>query len=75
MEKKRYQWIGSTDLKDHYGGKVNKYVYIKEAENPVNMIKYTNERSVSFEKFQTNMKYMFTRFRGNDEVLTEYQNI
>ena len=69
---------GQNDLKHiqaHYGSKGKKYVRIKETEVPRNTLYYKNKRDIYFEKFLTNMKYMFTGFEGNDEILTEAHKI
>ena len=62
-------------LQAHYGGEGNKSVRIKEAEVLRNTLSYKNERTMSFEKFLTNMQAMFTGFEDNNEVLTNSQKV
>ena len=60
---------------DHYGGKCNKSIRIKEVEALRTSLIYNNDRSMSFEKFLTNMQTMFTGFSENGEILNDSQNI
>jgi hypothetical protein len=58
-------------LQAHCGGKGNKTVRIKEAENLRTPLTCKNERAMSFKKFLTSMQAMFTGFKDNNEVLTD----
>ena len=40
-----------------------------------NTLSYKNKRTMSFEKFLTNMQAMFTGFEDNNEVLTNAQKV
>ena len=59
-EGKQYGKLGYLSLLAHYGGKGNKALQIKEAEALCTFLIYKNKRSMSFEKFLTNIQKMFT---------------
>ena len=74
-EKKQDGRLDFMALKAHYGGEGNKSIRIKEAEVLRNSLQYKNERSMSFDKFLTNMQSMFSGFEDNDEFQTDSQKI
>ena len=74
-EKRQNGRLDYKALQAHYGGEGNKSVRIKEAEVLRNTLSYKNERTMSFEKFLTNMQAMFTGFEDNNEVLTNSQKV
>lgn len=75
VARRRNGRIDFKALVDHYGGAGNKSVRIKEAEVLRRTLTYRNERSMSFEKFITNMNLMFVAYSENGETLTEDQKI
>jgi hypothetical protein len=62
-------------LKAHYSGEAHKTLSIKSAESLRNTLQYKNERTMSFEVFQTNMELMRVGFSDHGETLTEPQVI
>ena len=70
-EKKRDLWDDFKVLQDHYKGKGNTYVWIKEAEFLRNTLHHKNEKVISFKKFLTNIQSVFTGSEDNNEVLTK----
>ena len=48
---------------------------IKEAEELWALLIYKNERAMSFGKFFTNMKRMFTGFSENGDIFKESQKV
>ena len=73
--KKRDGRVNFKSLQEHYIVKDNKAVRIKDAEVMMNTINHKNYRDMSFEKFLTNMKSIFTGFEYNGELFTEAHNI
>jgi hypothetical protein len=74
-EKKQDGRLDFMALQAHYGGEGSKSVRIKEAEVLRNSLQYKNERSMSFDKFLTNMQKMFTGFEDNEEFLSDGQKV
>jgi hypothetical protein len=74
-EKKQDGRLDYKALEAHYGGEGNKAVRIQEAEVLRTTLHYKSERTMSFDKFLTNMQSMFTGFADNEEILTEAQKI
>ena len=54
-DRKQDSGLEYIDLLNHYGGKGNKSVRIKEAEALQTLLIYNNERAMSLEKFLKNM--------------------
>jgi hypothetical protein len=74
-EKRQDGRIDYQALAAHYGGEGNKSVRIAEAEVLRTTLHYKSERTMTFEKFLTNMQSMFTGFADNGEVLSDAQKI
>ena len=74
-ERKQYVRLNYLYLLDHYGGKGNKAVLIKEAEALRTSLIYKNGRAMSFEKFITNMRTMFKGLYENGEILNDSKKI
>jgi hypothetical protein len=74
-ERRKNGRIDYLALLAHYGGEGNKSVRIQEAEVLRKNLVYKSERTMSFEKFLTNMQAMFTGFQENEEEQTEAQKI
>jgi hypothetical protein len=70
-EKKQEGRLDFHALHAHHGGKGSKTVHIQEAEALWRALSYKSERTMSFEKFLTNMQSMFKGFFDNKEPLTE----
>ena len=62
-------------LLDHYRGEGNMAVQVKEAEALLKSLIYNNERAMSFEKFLTNIKTIFTGFSENGDILNGSQKV
>jgi hypothetical protein len=70
-KKKQDGRLDHKALEAHYGGEGNEAVRIQEAEVLRTTLHCKSERTMSFDKFLTNMQSMFTGFADNDEILTE----
>ena len=61
-EKRQDGWVEFKALQAHYGVKVDKAVLIKDVGVLRNTLNYNSWNDASFEKFLTNIQYMFHRF-------------
>jgi hypothetical protein len=78
LSQKKKKQDGRLDykaLEAHYGGEGNKAVRVQEAEVLRTTLHCKSERTMSFDKFLTNMQSMFAGFADNEEILTEAQKI
>ncbi len=74
-EKKQDGRLDCRALEAHCGGEGNEAVRIQEAEVLRTALHHKSERTMSFDKFLTNMQSMFAGFTDNEEILTEAQKI
>ncbi len=74
-EKKQDGRLDYRALEAHCGGEGNEAVRIQEAEVLRTALHHKSERTMSFDKFLTNMQSVFAGFADNEEILTEAQKI